>query len=43
MAKPPVPVPELNAKFGPHLNFAPPGRMGRIARLGPDKLVKTHC
>ena len=43
MAKPPVPVQELNAKFGPHLNFAPPGGWDKSARLGPDKLVKTHC
>ena len=43
MAKPPVPLQELNEKFGPHLNFTPPGGWDKSARLGPDKLVKTHC
>ncbi|HLH17412.1 MAG TPA: molybdopterin oxidoreductase family protein [Bryobacteraceae bacterium] len=43
MARPPVPVPELNARFGPHLNYTPPGGWQDEAHSAPDRLVKTHC
>ncbi len=43
MAKPPVPIPELNARFGPHLNYLPPGGWQDEAHSAPDRLVKTHC
>lgn len=41
MAKPPVAVETLNAQFGPHPAYVPPG--GWIGRQQPDKIVKTHC
>ena len=41
MAKLPVTEEALMAKFGPHLNVAPPG--GWNAGLDIDKEVKTHC
>lgn len=41
MAKLPIPLENLNAEFGPHLNYEPPG--GWRHRGEPDKLVKTHC
>ena len=43
MAKPPVATTELNALYGPHPNFAPPGGWERSAERRIDKLVKTHC
>ena len=43
MAKPPVPIDELTAEYGPHLNYAPPGGWEEAARRPPDRLVKTHC
>ena len=43
MAKPPLTVEALNAQFGPHPNFAPPGGWNNAAQKTPDKLVKTHC
>jgi assimilatory nitrate reductase catalytic subunit len=43
MAKPPVPIDELTAQYGPHLNYAPPGGWEEAARRPPDRLVKTHC
>lgn len=41
MAKLPVPIADLVARFGPHLNETPPG--GWVGRGEPDRLVKTHC
>src|SRR5437868_7108600 len=41
MARPPVAIPELVDRFGPHPKYAPPG--GWSAALGYDKLVQTHC
>jgi assimilatory nitrate reductase catalytic subunit len=41
MATPPVSEAELIARFGPHLNEAPPG--GWDAGLEYDRLVQTHC
>ena len=41
MARLPVPAEVLQAQFGPHLNYQPPG--GWQARGEPTKVVKTHC
>ena len=41
MARPPVSESELIARFGPHLNEAPPG--GWEAGLEVDRVVETHC
>jgi assimilatory nitrate reductase catalytic subunit len=41
MARPPVSEEELVARYGPHLNEAPPG--GWNADLEIDREVKTHC
>ncbi|MEP6623766.1 MAG: molybdopterin oxidoreductase family protein [Acidimicrobiia bacterium] len=41
MARPPVTEEELVARYGPHLNEAPPG--GWNADLEIDREVKTHC
>jgi assimilatory nitrate reductase catalytic subunit len=41
MARKPITDEELVAKFGPHLNQAPPG--GWDADLEVDKVVETHC
>jgi assimilatory nitrate reductase catalytic subunit len=41
MARPPVSEAELVARYGPHLNTAPPG--GWNADLEVDREVKTHC
>jgi assimilatory nitrate reductase catalytic subunit len=41
MARPPITDDELIARFGPHLNEAPPG--GWDAGLSIDKVVNTHC
>ncbi len=41
MAHPPLSEDELIAKYGPHLNQAPPG--GWDAGLEIDREVKTHC
>ena len=43
MAKPPLPAEDLAARFGPHLNYVPPGGWQDEAHNAPDKLVKTHC
>ena len=43
MAKLPCPPEELAARFGPHLNYTPPGGWQEESRYGADKLVKTHC
>ena len=41
MARPPLSEEELIARFGPHLNQAPPG--GWDAGLEIDRVVPTHC
>jgi assimilatory nitrate reductase catalytic subunit len=41
MAKPPLPVPELVERFGPHPSRTPAG--GWNSAADPDALVKTHC
>ena len=41
MARPPVSEAELVARYGPHLNEAPPG--GWDAGVVPDRVVNTHC
>ena len=41
MARPPITEAELVARYGPHLNEAPPG--GWNADLEIDREVKTHC
>ena len=41
MARPPITDEELIARYGPHLNEAPPG--GWDAGIEVDKTVQTHC
>jgi assimilatory nitrate reductase catalytic subunit len=41
MAGPPVTEEELVARYGPHLNEAPPG--GWHTGVEPDRVVETHC
>src|SRR5215469_12258208 len=41
MAKAPLPLTELAERYGPHLNYVPPGGWGESGT--PEKLVKTHC
>jgi assimilatory nitrate reductase catalytic subunit len=41
MAHPPLSEEELVARYGPHLNQAPPG--GWAAGIEADREVKTHC
>ena len=41
MAHPPITDEELIARYGPHLNEAPPG--GWNAGLKVDRVVQTHC
>src|SRR5256885_9076876 len=43
MAKPPEPVADLIERYGPHLNYAPPGGWQDESRHPAEKLVKTHC
>ena len=43
MAVPPLSVDELSARYGPHLNYAPPGGWEEAAQRPADRLVKTHC
>ena len=43
MAKPPLPVNQLAERYGPHLNFTPPGGWNKSSNDAPEKLVKTHC
>jgi len=33
----------LAERFGPHLNYNPPGGWQHESETAPDKLVKTHC
>ena len=43
MAKPPVPLDDLNRRFGPHLNYVPHGGWQDESRNPAERLVKTHC
>ena len=43
MAKPPAPVSELIAQYGPHLNYSPPGGWQDESQHPAQRLVKTHC
>ncbi len=43
MAKPPLPVEELAKRYGPHLNYEPPGGWRDESRNPAERLVKTHC
>ena len=41
MAKEPAPAKDINRRYGPHVQYTPPG--GWVKSGGPAKLVKTHC
>jgi len=43
LAKPPAPTGQLTERFGPHLNYAPPGGWQNESRHPVERLVKTHC
>ncbi len=43
MAKPPLPIETLIDRYGPHLNYVPPGGWRDESRNPAEKLVKTHC
>jgi assimilatory nitrate reductase catalytic subunit len=43
MAKPPLPLDALCDRYGPHLNYVPPGGWRDESRHPADRLVKTHC
>ena len=43
MAKPPLSIEALIDRYGPHLNYVPPGGWRDESRHPADKLVKTHC
>src|SRR6202158_4933811 len=43
MAKPPAPVADLIAQYGPHLNYTPPGGGQDESQHPAQRLVKTHC
>ena len=43
MAKLPASLDDLTGRFGPHLNFVPPGGWQDESRNPAGKLVKTHC
>jgi assimilatory nitrate reductase catalytic subunit len=43
VAERPVPYEELIARYGPHLNYEPPGGYAEQRENPPDRLVKTHC
>ena len=43
MAKTPLPVETLTDRYGPHLNYIPPGGWGDESRNPAEKVVKTHC
>src|SRR5205814_3437995 len=43
MAKPPAPVADLIAQYGPHLNYTPPGGWQDESQHPAQRLVKTHC
>src|SRR5471032_2743182 len=43
MAKAPLSLDELAGRYGPHLNYLPPGGWQGDSGHQPEKLVKTHC
>jgi assimilatory nitrate reductase catalytic subunit len=43
VAKPPASLDILTERFGPHLNYVPPGGWQDESRNPAEKLVKTHC
>src|SRR5215510_3049490 len=43
MARLPLPQEELKVRYGPHLNYLPPGGWQEASRQPPERLVKTHC
>ena len=43
MAKLPRGLDELTARYGPHLNYIPPGGWQEESRKPAEKVVKTHC
>src|SRR5574340_1250963 len=43
MAKPPLPIEALIDRYGPRLNYVPPGGWRDESRNPAEKLVKTHC
>ena len=43
MAELPRPYAELLQRYGPHLNYEPPGGYSEQRANPPDRLVKTHC
>ena len=43
MAKAPLSQEELASRFGPHLNYSPPGGWQGESGNAAEKLVKTHC
>src|SRR5690349_24457433 len=43
MAKPPSSLETLVERYGPHLNYQPPGGWRDESRHPADRLVKTHC
>jgi assimilatory nitrate reductase catalytic subunit len=43
MADLPRPYEELLQRYGPHLNYEPPGGYAEQRENPPDRLVKTHC
>jgi assimilatory nitrate reductase catalytic subunit len=43
VAKPPLPLPELQQLYGPHPQRVPPGGWQDESRNPAEKLVKTDC
>jgi assimilatory nitrate reductase catalytic subunit len=43
MAKPPASIADLKARFGPTLNYLPPGGWKNESVHPAERLVKTHC
>src|SRR5215210_1294477 len=41
MARPPVEIPVLVDRFGPHAKYTPPGGWTAVGEV--DRVVKTHC
>lgn len=43
MAKEAALTDDVLDRYGPNLNYTPPGGWEKVNRTGPEKLVKTHC
>ena len=43
MARAPLTQDELSRRFGPHLNYSPPGGWQGKGDKKSEQLVKTHC